>query len=130
MATNTVAELPITEKKPFIPQAQGMISSPLPLNSVSPEGKGIPIGMASGPMSKLQTNIRIHKDRPAKTSCSHQSKVEKTITIIPIQDMHPQICLDVTLPILPASRLPIPEYTRNEPITTLAEKTGDRKSVV
>src|SRR3989304_1156473 len=114
MAINTAVELPITEKKPFIPQAQGMISSPLPLNSMSPEGKGIPMGMASGRMSKLQIKHRIHRDNPARTSGNHQSKVENTIAMTPIQNIHPQICFDVTPPILPASRLPIPEYTRNE----------------
>jgi len=77
MAINTVAELPITEKKPFILHPQG-IRLPLPVaNALSPDGKRIPMGMASGAMSRLQESILSERGSPARTSCSHLSAVMK-----------------------------------------------------
>ena len=73
MAINTVAELPITEKKPFMLHAQA-IKPPLSVaNALRPDGKGTPMGMARGAMSRLQESILSQRGRPARKLCSHLS---------------------------------------------------------
>jgi hypothetical protein len=67
MAIKTVAELPMTEKKPFMLHAQGMRPSRLPVNAFNPEGKKTPMGMASGAMSRLHESILNGNGKPDRT---------------------------------------------------------------
>ena len=124
MAINTVTELPITEKKPFMLHAQA-IKPPLSVESaLSPDGKGMPMGMARGAMRRLHKIILSQRGKPARILCSHWSLVMKMMHTRPIASTDQKICLDLMGLTFPAIRLPMPEYTRNEPITTLAEKMG------
>lgn len=59
----TAAEAPMTEKKPFIPHAQGMRSFLALSSRLSPEGKGMPIGTAMGAIMILHASIRIQRGR-------------------------------------------------------------------
>ena len=120
MAISTVVALPITEKKPLMPHAQGMRASRCGVNALSPDGKGSPIGMARGAMMALQISIRVHSDNGERIFWSHESEVMRTMPITPMIHTAPHRCFGFNGQIFPASRLPIPEKTRNE----LIPKTG------
>ena len=109
MAINAVVELPMTEKKPFMLQAQGMRPSLPEANLLSPEGKGIPMGIASGAMIKLHESILSHKGNPERMFSNHRSAVRKIKPVMPIMRTGQNMCFDLTGLTLPAIKLPIPE---------------------
>ena len=109
MAINTVAELPITEKKPFMLHAQA-IKPPLSVESaLSPDGKGMPIGMARGAMRRLHEIILSQRGNPARILCSHLSAVMKMMHTRPMASTDQNMCFDLMVLTFPAIRLPIPE---------------------
>ena len=67
MAIKTVAELPMTEKKPFMLHAQGIRPSLAAVNVLRPDGKKTPMGTASGAISKLHEIILNDNGKPERT---------------------------------------------------------------
>lgn len=57
IAKTVARTVAITEKQPFIPQAQGIRGGASEETLVSPKGKGIPIKKARGAMNRRESNI-------------------------------------------------------------------------
>ena len=57
MAKTVAKTVAMTEKQPFIPQAQGTREDALEETLASPKGKGIPISKARGAMKRRESNI-------------------------------------------------------------------------